>query len=135
MIGQTWPRQPSSVAQAVDGGDEVAGVLLHHRQQQVAAGVPGEPAVLEHRQPREQDLPRLALVARERQRALEDVARRQHAELVAQLPGRPAAVEHRDDGVQVDPGNRLETTEQARQPGAAAEATDLEDAQSHEPTT
>ena len=56
--------------------------------------------VLERRQPREQHAPRLARVARQRERALEDVARRQHAELVAQLPGAAAAVEHRDDGVQ-----------------------------------
>ena len=91
-------------AQAVDGGQEVAAVLLHHRQQQVAAGVAAEPRVLEHRQPRQQHAPRLALVARQRQRALQHVARRQHAELVAQLPRAPAAVEHRHDGVQRQPG-------------------------------
>ena len=91
-------------AQAVDGGQEVAAVPLHHRQQQIAAGVPAEPRVLERRQARQQHPPRLALVARQRQRALEDVARRQHAEFVAQLARTAAAVEHRDDGVDVQPG-------------------------------
>ena len=86
-------------AQAVDGVEEVAAVALHHRQQQVAAGVAAEPRVLERRQPRQQHAPRLARVARQRQRALEDVARRQHAELVAQTARAAAAVEHRDDGV------------------------------------
>ena len=76
-------------AQAVDGGEEVAAVLLHHRQQQVAAGVAAQPRVLGHRQPREQDTARLALVARQRQRAAQHVARRQHAELVAQLTRTP----------------------------------------------
>jgi hypothetical protein len=45
----------------------------------------------------------LALVARERQRALQHVAGRQHAELVAQLAGAAAAVEHRDHGVELQP--------------------------------
>ena len=90
-------------AQPVDRIEEIAAVALHHRQQQVAAGVAAEPRVLERRQPRQQHAPRLARVARERQRALEDVAGRQHAELVAQLPGAAAAVEHRDDGVEVQP--------------------------------
>jgi hypothetical protein len=35
--------------QAVDRGQEIAaGIAFHHRQQQVAARVPGQPAVLEH---------------------------------------------------------------------------------------
>ena len=91
-------------AQAVDGVEKIAAVALHHRQQQVAAGVAAELGVLERRQPRQQHAARFARVARQRQRALQDVARRQHAELVAQLPGAAAAVEHRDDGVQVQPG-------------------------------
>ena len=131
LTGQTWPLQPSSRAQAVDGGQEVAAVLLHHRQQQVAAGVPGQPRVLERRQPRQQDAPRLGFVARQRQRALEHVARRQHAELVAQHAAAAAAVEHRDDGVQPQPRVALQAAEQAGQPGAAAEAADVELAELH----
>ena len=57
-------------AQPVDGVEEVAAVALHHRQQQVAAGVAAELGVLERRQAREQDAARLAGVARERERAL-----------------------------------------------------------------
>ena len=80
LTGHTRPRQPSSAAQPVDRRQEVAAVLLHHRQQQVAAGVPGQAIVLlERRQPREQHAARLAFVAGERERALEHVARRQHA--------------------------------------------------------
>ena len=78
-------------AQAVDRGEKVAAVALHHRQQQVAAGVPAQPFVLERRQPRQQHAPRFALVARERQRAAQHVAWRQHAQLVAQLPRAAAA--------------------------------------------
>ena len=126
------PAAAEQRAQPVDGREEVAaGVLLHHRKQQVAAGVARQPAVLEHRQPRQQNRARLALVARQRQRALQHVARRQHAQLVAQLPRRPAAVEHGDDGVEIDPGIVLEAAEQARQAGAAAEAADLQDTQTH----
>ena len=119
-------------AQAVDGGEEVAAVLLHHRQQQVAAGVAGQAVVLlERRQPRQQHAARFAFVARQRERALQHVARRQHAQLVAQLPGAAAAVEHRDDGVQVEPGIGLQAAEQTRQSGAAAEAADVQLAQMH----
>ncbi len=91
-------------AQPVDGRQEVAAVLLHHRQQQVAAGVAGEAVVLlERRQPRQQDAARFAFVARQRERALQHVAGRQHAELIAQLARTAAAVEHGDDGVQLQP--------------------------------
>ncbi len=83
LTGQTRPPQPSS-AQAVDGGEEVAAVALHHRQQQVAAHVAGELVVLQRRQAREQDAPRLGFVPRQRQRAFQHVARRQHAQLIAQ---------------------------------------------------
>ena len=79
----------------------------------------------------EQHAPRFALVARERQRALQHVARRQHAELVAQLARTAAAVEHRHDGVDVQPGIGLEAAEQARQARAAAEAADVQGAQLH----
>ena len=120
-------------AQAVDGGEEVAAVLLHHRQQQVAAGMPGQAGVLERRQPRQQDAPRLGLVARQRQRALEHVARRQHAELVAEHAAAAAAVEHRDDGVQPQPRVALQAAQQAGQTGAAAEAADVELAELHVP--
>ena len=92
---------------------------------------PPSSRVLERRQPREQHAPRLARVARQRQRALEDVARRQHAQLVAQLARAAAAVEHRDDGVGVQPRIGLQSAEQARQTGAAAEAADVQLAQTH----
>ena len=101
LTGHTRPRHPRSAAQAVHAGEEVAAVLLHHRQQQVAAGVAGEPGVmLERRQARQEHAPRLAFVARQRQRALQHVAGRQHAELVAELARTAAAVEHRDHGVE-----------------------------------
>ena len=94
--------------------------------------MPGQAVVLlERRQARQQHAARFALVARERERALQHVARRQHAELVAQLTGAAAAVEHRDDGVELQPGIGLEPAEQARQPGAAAEAADVQLAQLH----
>ena len=119
-------------AQPVDRGQEVAAVPLHHRQQQVAAGVPAQPRVLEHRQPRQQHPPRLLLVPRERQRAFQHVARRQHPELVAQLPRAPAAVEHRHDGIQRQPRVGLEPAEQARQTRAAAKTPDVQLPQMHE---
>jgi hypothetical protein len=72
--------------QSIDRSEEIAArVLLHHGQEQVSGGVPGEPPVLEHRQPREENLTRLALVTGQRERALEHVAGRQYAQLVAQL--------------------------------------------------
>ena len=48
--------------------------------------------MLERGEPREKHAAGLSTVARQRERALEDVARRQHAELIAQLPGASAAV-------------------------------------------
>jgi hypothetical protein len=113
--------------QAVDGGEEVAAVLLHHREQQVAAGVAAKTSVLlERRQAREKNAPRLAFVARQGEGAFQHVAGRQHAQLVAQLAGAAAAVEHGDDGVQPQPGVRLETAKQAGQPRAAAKAADVQ---------
>ena len=81
-----WPdpaRAAEQPAQAFDRGEKVAAVLLHHRQQQVAAGVSAQARMLERREPRQQHAAGLAFVARQRQRALQHVARRQHAELVA----------------------------------------------------
>jgi len=93
---------PEQRPECVHRHEEVAAVLLHHRQQQVAARVPAETRVLlERRQPRQQHPPRLALVARQRERALQHVARRQHAELVAELARAAAAVEHRHHGVEM----------------------------------
>jgi hypothetical protein len=88
----------------IDGGQEVAAVLLHHRQQEVAAGVPAQPFVLERGQPSQQHAARLALVAGQGERTAQHVARRQHAKFVAQLPGTAARVEHRHDGVDLEPG-------------------------------
>ena len=122
---------PEQRAQAADRGEKVAAVLLHHRQQQVAAGVAAEPRVLERRQARQQHAARLAFVARQRERAAQDVAGRQDAELVAQLAGAAAAVEHGHDGVHREPGIALQSAEQARQAGAAAEAPDIDLAQTH----
>jgi hypothetical protein len=73
-------------AQSVEGAQEVAAVALHHREQQVAAGMAAKARVFERGQPRQQHAPRFARVSRQRERALEDVARRQDAKLVAQLP-------------------------------------------------
>src|SRR6185503_5540608 len=64
-------------------------------------------------------------------RTAEDIARRQHPELVAQLAGAAATVEHRDDCIQAQPGIRLEPAEQTREPGTAAKAADVEPAQLH----
>ena len=123
---------PQQRAQRVDGDEEVAAVLLHHRQQQVAAGVPRQLRVTaQHRQARQQHAPRLVLVRRQGQRALEHVARRQHAQLVAQLARTAAAVEHRHDRVDLQPRVALEPAQQARQPGAAAEAADVQLTESH----
>ena len=74
LTGHTRRGSRAARAQPVDRGQEVPAVLLHHRQQQVAAGVAAEARVLERRQPRQQHAPRLAFVARQRQRALEHVA-------------------------------------------------------------
>jgi hypothetical protein len=85
-----------------------------------------ESFVFQGRQPGEQDLPSFALVARKRQGASQDVARRQHAELVAQLTGAAATVEHRHDGVETQPGIDLEARQHARQASASSEAADVE---------
>ncbi len=45
--------------QAIDSREKIAAIALHHRQEQIAAGVTAEPRVLERRQPRQQDPPRL----------------------------------------------------------------------------
>ena len=117
-------------AQAVDGRQKVAAVALHHRQQQVAAGVAAQPRVLERRQARQQDAPRFAFVARQRQRAAQHVAGRQHAQLVAQLARAAARVEHRHDGVHAQPWIAFQAAEQARQAGAAAETAKVDFAKS-----
>ena len=63
---------PEQRAQAVHGREKVAAVALHHRQQQVAAGVAAEPiARVERRQARQQHVAGFALVARQRERALQ----------------------------------------------------------------
>ena len=125
VIGQTRPWHPSSARRPSTAARKSPRVLLHHREQQVAAGVAGERAVLEHRQAREQDLARLALVARERQRAPQHVARRQHAKLVAQLAGDPPLSNIVTTAFEVEPGIVLESAQQARQSGPAAETADL----------
>jgi len=112
-------------------GEKVAAVLLHHRQQQIPAGVSAEPGVLERRQTRQEDAPRFAFVPRQRERAPEHVSGRQHPQLVAQDARTSAAVEHRDHGVQRQPWVGLQPAEQAGQARAAAEATDRERAETH----
>ena len=118
-------------SEPLDSGKEIAAVSLHHRQQQVAAGVAAKTRVFERRQPRQEYPPRFPLVARHRQRAAQDVAGGQHAKLVAQLTGTAAAVEHGDHGVQRDPGIAFESTEQAGKPRAAPETPDIDTAQLH----
>ena len=119
-------------AQTVDGGEKVAAVALHHREEEIAAGMTAQPRVLGHRQTSEQHVARLALVSRERQRAAQHVAGGQHAKLVAQLTGAPAAVEHGHDGMDEQPGIGFETTEEARQTRAPAEASDVQRTKLHE---
>src|SRR5580765_184658 len=71
--------------EATDRGKKVAAVLLHHRQEQIAAGMAAETRVLKRRQARQQHAARLTLVACEREGAAQDVTRREDAELIAQL--------------------------------------------------
>ena len=131
LTGQTRPAQPSSARRPSTAARKSPLYCSIIDSSRLPPVWPREPRVLEHRQPRQQHAPRLALVARQRERALQHVARRQHAQLVAQLPGAPAAVEHRDDGVDVQPRVRLQAAEQARQAGAAAEAPDVQRPQLH----
>ena len=112
-------------SQPVDRRQEVAAVALHHRQQEVAAGVTRQ-ARIDRRHARQQDAPRLSLVASERQRAFQHVAGRKHAQLVAQLTRASAAVEHRDDGVETQPRVALQSSEQARKSGPTAKAPDVQ---------
>ncbi len=89
--------------------------------------------MLERRQPRQQHAARLTLVACERERALEHVARRQHAQLVTQLTRAAAAVEHGDDGVEGEPRIGLQSAEQTWQSCSAADTADVELPQLHSP--
>ena len=118
-------------AQPFDGGKKIAAVSLHHRQEQVAAGVAREARMLERRQTRQEHAACFPLVARHRQRAAQHVAGRQHTELVAELTGAAAAVEHGDDGVQREPGVGFESAEQAGEARAAPETPDIDTAQFH----
>ena len=61
--GPHAPATSEQRAQAVHRVEEVAAVPLHHRQQQVAAGVAAEACMLERRQPRQEHSPRFARVA------------------------------------------------------------------------
>ena len=69
--------------------------------------------------------------SRERKRTLEHVARGQHTQLVAQLARASTAIEHRHDGVDAQPGVLLQSTQQAGQARAAAEAADVQGSQLH----
>ena len=127
LTGHTRPSTPEQRAQPVHGREEVAAVLLHHREQQVAARVPGQAVVMfQRRQARQQHPPCFPFVPRERQRDFQDVPGRQHAQLIAKLAGAAAAVEHRDDRVQREPGIGFEPAEQAGEAGAAAHAADVQ---------
>ncbi len=96
---------PSTTAeqrtQAVHRVEKVAAVALHHREQQVASGVTAQACMFKRGQPGQQHASSFAGVSRQCQCALQDVARRQHTELVTQLARAAAAVEHRDDSVHV----------------------------------
>lgn len=87
--------------------------------------------VLERGQARQEDRSGFALVARQRERTLEDVTGRQDAELIAQLAGAPAAVEHRDHGIHAQPRVVLQAAEHPRKTRAPAETTDGQLAQAH----
>ena len=101
-------------------------------QQQVAAGVTTEAArIVECRQTGQEQAASLGLVSGQGERALQHVARREHAELVAELTRAAAAVEHRDDGIHPQPRILLQAPKQAGQPGSAAEAPDVDFPQPH----
>src|SRR6185436_217170 len=66
-----------------------------------------------------------------RERAFQNVAWWQYAQLVTQLTRAAAAVEHGDDRIGVQPRVVLEAAEQARQTSAAAKTSDVQLAQAH----
>ena len=130
--GKDAPAAAKQTSQSIHGGQKVAAVGFHHGQQQVAAGVPGQTIVLLQRgQSRQQHVACFPFVARQRERALQHVARRQHAELIAKLTGTAAAVEHRHDSAQAQPWVALEAAKQTRQTRAATHAPDVHLAKSH----
>jgi hypothetical protein len=118
-------------SQSTDCSEKVSRVLLHHRQEQVAARMSTKASMLDGRQSRKQDASSLALVSRQRQRTSQDITRRQHAELIAELARTPSAVEHRDNGMEGQPRVAFQAAQQARESGSTAEASDLELAQPH----
>ncbi len=131
--GPHAPLAAEQTSQPVHRGQEVARVL---RPSSRAAGCRryGRPrrswcSIVGRRDSRH--APGFAFVPRQRERALQDVAGRQHAEFVAELARTAAAVEHGDDRVQAQPRVALETAEQARQAGAAADAPDVQLAKPH----
>ena len=131
LTGQTCPSHAEQRSQAFDRGQEIAAVSLHHREQQVAAGVTAERAARASAGARaaRRRASRSLRASASAQR--KHVARRQHAELVAELPRAAPAVEHGHDRVQVQPGIGLQSAEQAGQTGAAPETADVEPAQFH----
>ena len=132
VIGQTWPAAAEQGAQPVDGGEEVAACTAPSSRAAGCRRCGRRAAPCSSIGSRASSTRALRASLRASASAhLQHVAGRQHAELVAQLAGDSAAVEHRDDGVEIEPGIVLETAEQARQPGAAAETPDLQIAQAH----
>ena len=101
LTGQTRPRQPSRARRPSTAARKSPLYCSIIDSSRLPPVWPPRRRVLERRQARQQHAPRLALVPRQRQRALEDVAGRQHAELVAELARAAAAVEHGDDRVQI----------------------------------
>src|SRR5262245_55310410 len=87
--------------------------------------------MIHRRQTGQEHAASFARITRECERTLEHVARWQHAELVAKNAGTASAVEHRHHGVRVDPRIRFQSSKQARQTGASAEATHSHLAQTH----
>ena len=123
--GPHVPDAAEQRAQSVNRQQKITAVALHHRQQQVATGVPGQ-ARIDRRHARQQHASRLGLVAGERKGAFQHVAGRQHAKFVAQLPGAAAAVEHGDDRVEAEPGILLQPAERAGKPRPTPEAPDVQ---------
>ena len=132
LIGHTWPRQPRSARRPSTAARKSPLYCSIIDSSRLPPVWPARRACSSVGSRASRIVPRFALVARQRERALQHVAGRQHAQLVAQLSRTAAAVEHRDDGVEVEPGIGLQPAEQARQARAAAEAADVQLTKTHD---
>ena len=99
LTGQTRPAQPSSARKPSTAARKSPLYCSIIDSSRLPPVCPRSRSCCEHRHAREQHAARLPLVAGQRERAPQHVARRQHAQLVAKLPRTPSAVEHRHHGV------------------------------------